>query len=69
MSHELELERWNMLFTYTLAAMGFASLLDAFLTTFFKWEGPVNVAILLFFGSFIFILLASNFFSRLIKKK
>jgi len=69
MSHELELERWNMLFTYTLAAMGFASLLDAFLTTFFKWEGPVNVAILLVFGSFIFILLASYFFSRLIKKK
>lgn len=69
MYHELELERWNMLFTYTLAAMGLASLLEAFLIAFFKWEGPINIAVLIIFGSFIFILLASSFFTKLIKKK
>ena len=68
MYHDLEVERWNMLFTYTLAAMGFASLLLAFLIAFFKREGPLNIAILLIISSMLFISLAGYLFTNLIKR-
>ncbi len=69
MSHELEIERWNVLFTYILAAMGFASLALIYLITFYASEGPFFIALLLVFSTVVFIFLTLLLFPKVLKRK
>ncbi|MDP8023416.1 MAG: hypothetical protein ACP5LF_05315 [Nitrososphaeria archaeon] len=69
MYHELEIERWNVLFTYILAAMGFASLALIYLINFYAREGPFFIALLLIFSTVIFIFITLLLFPKVLKRE
>ncbi|MGC8558385.1 MAG: hypothetical protein ACP5NC_05265 [Nitrososphaeria archaeon] len=69
MKHQLLLEKWNRLFTYTLAAVGFASVVEEFLFAYFKPEAPASMAFILISSTLLFILVVWAILSTVLKRK
>ena len=69
MKHQLVLEKWNRLFTYTLAAVGFASVMAEFLLAYLKLEGPAGTALILVSSTLLFIFIVWVILSMVLKRK